>query len=213
MKVSRLGWIVGLAALMLSGCEGGEQEKPVVDASTDPAVDVAEVSDGAVGESDSDSASRAASPALPPRPKVEPFDQPVAIKVEVKLRSDRRLMVDGTTNLPDTTRLQVQVQREASGVRWQERTEVTGGHFVTGPFGSGSGLPDGGYSITVNLPPMSVQPSAVRDRLGEEGVHLSGPLVSVSRHGLGKVASITQRFLVGNQPRRTTDSVEVQALD
>lgn len=211
MKVSRLGWIVGLAALMLSGCEGSEQEKPVVDASIDPTVAVAEISDDAAGESGLEP--RAVSSASPPSPDIEPFDQPVAISVEVKLRSDRRLMVDGTTNLPDTTRLQVQVEREASGVRWQERTEVKGGHFVTGPFGSGSGLPDGGYSITVNLPPMSVQPSTVRDRLGEEGAHLSGSLVGVSRHGLGKVASITQRFLVGSQPRRTTDSVEVQALD
>lgn len=209
MKVLRLGWIVGLVALVLSGCEGGEQEKPMVDASPDLAVEVADVGDRAVGESGPEST--AASP--PPPPDIEPFDQPVTIGLAVKLRSDRRLVVDGTTNLPETTRLQVQVKREVSGVRWQERTEVKDGHFVTGPFGPGSGLPDGGYSITVNLPPMSVQPTAVRNLLGEEGVHLSGPLVGSSPHGLGKVVSITQHFLVGNQPRRTNDSVEVQALE
>lgn len=203
MKVSRLGWIAGLAALMLSGCEGSEQKVPVVDASLDQAVEAAEIA----------GVSEPASSAEPQPSDVEPFVQPVTIELAAELRSDRRLMVNGTTNLPETTRFQVLVERKASGVRWQERTKVQGsGHFVAGPFGPGSGLPDGGYSITVNLPPVSVQPSDVRKQLGEEGVNLSGPLVGSSPHGLGKVVSTTQHYLIGNQPRRTSDQVEVQVL-
>lgn len=146
-------------------------------------------------------------------PAVEPFTEPVAIEISASLRSDRRLMVEGTTNLPDATRLQLLVEREVSGVRWQARTEVTDGRFAAGPFGPGSGLPDGGYRITVNMPAVSVQPSEVRARLGEEGEHLSGPLVAASPHGLGQVVRTSQRFLVGSEPRHTTDKVEVRELE
>jgi hypothetical protein len=105
------------------------------------------------------------------------------------------------------------VQREASGDRWQERTTLQDGQFSAGPFGPGSGYPDGGYRITVNLPEASVQPLAVQRRIGKEGEYLTGPLVGTSPHGLGKVASKSHRFLIGNEPRRTNDQVEVLSLD
>ncbi|MGM0637217.1 MAG: hypothetical protein ACQET4_02905 [Pseudomonadota bacterium] len=148
-----------------------------------------------------------------PEPAVDPFDEPVTIEFSVTLGSDRRLLVEGESNLPDNSRLQVVVQREASGVRWQERTTLAEGRFRAGPFGSGSGLPDGGYAIAVNLSEASVQPEEVRARIGERGEHLSGSLVSTSRHGLGQVASASRRFLIGNEPRRTHDSVEVRGFE
>lgn len=148
-----------------------------------------------------------------PEPQVVPFDEPVAIDFMARLLSDRRLVVEGQSNLPEGTRLQVVVERELSGVRWQSRTTLQDGRFNGGPYGSGSGLPDGGYRITVNLPAASVQPLEVRRRIGEEGEHLRGPLVGVSRHGLGQVASTSRRFLVGSEPRRTTDEVDVLTVE
>ncbi|WP_337133636.1 hypothetical protein, partial [Staphylococcus aureus] len=65
----------------------------------------------------------------------------------------------------------------------------------------------------VNLPEATVQPEAVRRRIGEQGEHLSGPLVGGSRHGLGQVASASRRFLVGSEPRRTNDQVEVLGVE
>ncbi|RTR00517.1 hypothetical protein EKG36_15905 [Halomonas nitroreducens] len=185
--------------LLLVGCGGSE------DADSDSASGDAERLGGV--------AQPEPTAAAPPSPEVAPFDEAVAIDVSARLRSDRRLMVEGTTNLPDSTRLQLLVERELSGVRWQERTEVEGGRFAAGPFGPGSGLPDGGYRITINMPAVSIQPPEVRARLGAQGEHLSGPLVEESRHGLGRVISASERFLVGSQPRRTTDKVEVQALE
>lgn len=148
-----------------------------------------------------------------PEPEVEPFTEPVEIEFEASLGSDRRLMVAGESNLPDATRLQIVVERELSGVRWQARTTLVDGRFQSGPFGPGSGLPDGGYTITVNLSEASVQPVEVRDRIGEQGEHLSGPLVGTSRHGLGQVASVSRRFLLGSEPRRTDDNVEVLGVE
>ncbi|MBB3229297.1 hypothetical protein [Halomonas stenophila] len=198
MKAWRWCGVVGVL-LLLVGCGGSED----ADSASDDTERL-----GGVAQPQTQ-----AQPTAPSSPEVAPLDEAVAVDVSARLRSDRRLLVEGTTNLPDATRLQVLVEREASGVRWQERTEVEGGRFAAGPFGPGSGLPDGGYRITVNMPAVSVQVPEVRARLGEEGEHLSGPLVQESRHGLGRVISASERFLVGSQPRRTTDQVEVQSLE
>ncbi|WP_372612715.1 hypothetical protein [Halomonas sp.] len=148
-----------------------------------------------------------------PEPQLAPLEEPVEIDFGITLRNDRLLMVDGESNLPDGTSLRVVVEREASGGRWQDRTTQQEGRFSAGPFGPGSGYPDGGYRITVNLPEASVQPLAVQQRIGEEGEYLTGPLVGTSPHGLGQVASRSHRFLIGNEPRRTTDQVEVLSID
>ncbi|MBF59296.1 hypothetical protein KF947_17960 [Halomonas sp. FeN2] len=133
----------------------------------------------------------------------------VEITAHVSLRSDRRLMVEGESNLPDETLVQIIVEREISSVRWRERTRIGDGEFAAGPFGPGSGLPDGGYIVQVEVSEGSVQPEAVQARIGQEGQLLAGELVNQSRHGLGQVATYSRRFLVGSEPRQTRDQVEV----
>ncbi|GGC78650.1 hypothetical protein [Vreelandella lutescens] len=181
---------VGVAlvgTLLLSGCSGPEEE-------------VAQTQPHSVAEE------RASEPE-PPAQQVEPLD--VAISTSASLRADRRLMVEGNTNLPDNAQVQVIIERELSRVRWQARTSVVNGQFEAGPFGSGSGLPDGGYVVTVQLGEATVQPLSVQARIGTQGEHLAGELVSQSRHGLGQVATYSRRFLVGSEPRRTRDQVDV----
>lgn len=131
------------------------------------------------------------------------------VDAQVELRSDRRLMVEGESNLPDQTLVQIIVEREISSVRWRERTRIDNGVFVAGPFGPGSGLPDGGYTVQVESSEGSVQPEAVQEIIGHKGQHLAGELISQSRHGLGQVVTYSRRFLVGSEPRRTRDQVEV----
>ncbi|MDR5901048.1 hypothetical protein [Halomonas icarae] len=187
-------------AIMLAGCGGEETSSPESTEAADDRTTADEVS----------SASESREPASTEEaPKVPPFDEPVTFELSSRLESDRRLTVEGETNLPQATRLQVIVERELSGVRWRGRVSVAEGGFVAGPFGPGSGLPDGGYRVTVDVQEGSVQPRSVRERLGEENEHLSGPLVHQSRHGLGQVARYSQRFLVGSETRRTHDQVEV----
>ena len=55
----------------------------------------------------------------------------------------------------------------------------------------GSGLPDGGYVVRVEISESSVQPEAVQARIGHKGQHLAGELVSQSRHGLGQWPRLT----------------------
>ena len=133
----------------------------------------------------------------------------VEMSAHVSLRSDRRLIVEGESKLTEETLVQIIVEREISSVRWRERTRIEDGVFAAGPFGPGSGLPDGGYIVRVEVSEGSVQPEAVQARIGHEGQHLAGELVSQSRHGLGQVATYSRRFLVGSEPRQTRDQVEV----
>jgi hypothetical protein len=184
-----------LAALWLSGCGGdGNDAATEKEPQTEQPIDVS------------------SEPAEAEEPvEVDPL--PVEIVASATLRGDRRLMVEGEANLPDETRLLIVVERELSGVRWQSRTQVTGERFSAGPFGPGSGLPDGGYTITVHLMEASVQPASVRERIGEQGEHLEGELVRNSRHGLGQVARYSRRYLIGSEPRRATDQVEVLEVE
>lgn len=181
--------IVLVSTLLLAGCGGQEEEQPVEQSET--------ASEEPVSQERIDDVEEA----------IEPLE--VAISTTAMLRPDRRLMIEGETNLPDGARIQVIVERELSSVRWQSRTSVLSGQFSTGPFGSGSGLPDGGYIVRVQLSEASVQPNAVQERIGSQGEHLTGELVTQSRHGLGQVATYSRRFLVGSEPRRTRDQVDV----
>ncbi|MFG6667874.1 hypothetical protein ACGK9R_12250 [Halomonas sp. HNIBRBA4712] len=133
----------------------------------------------------------------------------VEFTLHAELSTDRRLLVEGASNLPTGTRVLVTVERELSRVRWQSRTQINDGQFRAGPLGSGSGLPDGGYIVQVQSSEGSVQPRAVQEVIGREGEYLSGELVTQTRHGLGQVATFSRRFLVGSEPRRTRDQVEV----
>jgi len=139
--------------------------------------------------------------------ETEPLD--VRILVSASIGSDRRLLIEGETNLPDEAQVQVIVERELSRVRWRERVDVAQGQFTAGPFGPGSGLPDGGYSVTVELSEATVQPESVQARIGEEGEYLAGELVAESRHGLGQIATYTTRFMVGSEPRQSRGDAQL----
>ncbi|WP_168014954.1 hypothetical protein [Halomonas salinarum] len=127
--------------------------------------------------------------------KPEPLTEPVSMTVTTQLTESRRLEVMGQTNLPEETRLEVLLERRASGVNWQIRTQVRDGGFVVGPLGPGSGLVGGRYVIRVRMPVADVQPMAVKARIGERGEHLTGPLVTRSPHGLGNIVEYSSDYL------------------
>ncbi|MFN2410864.1 MAG: hypothetical protein ABR539_11280 [Halomonas sp.] len=202
MHQMKTGFRLTLVGIMLStmtllvGCGGGDEQ--------DADEQARETAEAATQE---DTASRDADEQSEPAEEMEPLD--VRILVSASIGSDRRLQIEGETNLPDDAQLQVIVERELSSVRWRERVDVDQGQFVAGPFGPGSGLPDGGYSVSVELSEATVQPRAVQQRIGEKGEYLAGELVTQSRHGLGQIATYTTRFMVGNQPRQSRGDAEL----
>ena len=201
MAVIKMQWlVVGVMFTLLVGCGGsGDEEKATLGrdyTTTRSADEVSEESSTSEGQT-------------------SVSNQPLEVSVEasMELRSDRRIIVTGQTNLPVNANISVMVERELSSVRWRERTRVgEEGRFRVGPLGPGSGLPDGGYRVSVELMESSIQPENVRQRIGLEGENLKGELVEQSRHGLGQVINYSRRFLIGAEPRRTRDEVEVLAV-
>lgn len=184
--------LTGLVLTLVAGCSGEAEDAP-----QDPPQPVA------LREPETS----------PPPLEVDPMGEAAVIELAATLGGDRRLRVSGNSNLPEGARLQVIVERELSGVRWRERVSLAAGRFEAGPFGPGSGLPDGGYRVTAELQAASVQPREVQARIGAEGEHLSGPLVAASPHGLGQVVRASRRFLVGSEPRRASERVEVLRVE
>ncbi|WP_192036301.1 hypothetical protein [Halomonas sp. YLGW01] len=166
--------------LALVGCEGG---------STPPAGDDAASSASAPATSTPARDDAAASSTI------AVLSEPVSVTTTTALTPARRLEVTGRTNLPDRTRLLVELERSASGVSWQSRTEVRDGAFAVGPLGPGSGLVAGRYQIRVSMPVADVQPTPVKNRIGTRGEHLTGPLVARSPHGLGNVIDYRRDYL------------------
>lgn len=202
MHQIRTGFRLTLVGIMLStmallvGCGGGDEQ-----AADEQARETAEAA------AQEEAASREGQEQNEPAGEREPLD--VRILVSASIGSSRRMQVEGETNLPDGAQVQVIVEREISSVRWRERVDIQQGQFAAGPFGPGSGLPDGGYSVSVELSEATVQPRAVQQRIGEKGEYLAGGLVTQSRHGLGQIATYTTRFMVGSQPRRSRGDAEL----
>lgn len=189
--------IVLFTMTLLVGCSDAEEQ-----ASRDQQAREAETA-----AAEEEAASREAQAQREADAQREPLD--VRILVSASMGSDRRLLVEGETNLPDEAQVQVIVERELSRVRWRERVDVAQGQFTAGPFGPGSGLPDGGYSVTVELSEATVQPESVQQRIGEEGEYLAGELAAESRHGLGQIATYTTRFMVGSEPRQSRGDAQL----
>ncbi|MDT8894165.1 hypothetical protein RSO41_05815 [Halomonas sp. I1] len=168
------GWrrvVAGIMLSLLAGCGNGEEQGNESGERL-----------GGVAQPEENSTTAAVEP--------EPFDQDVAFSASIRLDEASRLMVEGTTNLPPDTRLRVIAERDASGVSWRESVVVEEGGFVAGPFGPGSGLPEGAYRVRVTMPPVSVQPASVKARLGQKGEHLGGPRVVTTEHGQGQVVEM-----------------------
>ncbi|XKF14765.1 hypothetical protein LL947_09675 [Halomonas sp. BLK-85] len=198
MAVIKMQWLViGLVLTLLAGCGGsGDEEQATLGrdyTTTRSADEGSDTSSGSEGQAST---------------ATQPLE--VTVEASMELRSDRRIIVAGQTNLPVSSNISVMVERELSSVRWRERTQVgEDGRFQVGPLGPGSGLPDGGYRIRVELMESSIQPENVRQRIGLQGENLAGDLVEQSRHGLGQVINYSRRFMIGAEPRRTQDQVEV----
>ena len=108
---------------------------------------------------------------------LEVMTEIVEIEAEATVTEDKRIIVKGTTNLPNSTDLFITVNNEKIDFRVTYQTSVSNNHFSTSPLGESTGLLDGNYTIEILMPTPSVQPKTVQAIIGEEGEHLSGPLV------------------------------------
>jgi hypothetical protein len=195
-------WGVAWLIVLLTACGGSKEEQAEqqdAKKSPDAAQATRDQAANAAGEVAEASETEAS----------EPSPLTVTMETTIELLVGRRVTVSGETNLPDATQVNIMVEREQSGVRWRERTQVEGGRFRVGPLGPGSGLPDGVYRLSVASMEASVQSSPVRQRIGPEGEYLAGEWVTQSRHGLGQVVEYSRRIVIGNESRQARDDVDV----
>ncbi|NPA72661.1 MAG: hypothetical protein GXO35_07515 [Gammaproteobacteria bacterium] len=102
----------------------------------------------------------------------------VYINLSTHQLSDNRVLVRGSTNLPDHTIIMVWVRDEQGEYSAQDKVTVSKGKFEAGPFSwEGSGLRGGWYTVEALMPYPSVQPESVRRIIGERGEFLVGSQV------------------------------------
>lgn len=119
----------------------------------------------------------------------------VEINAQVLTTEDKRIVVNGTTNLPDSTSLLITLDNEGLGFSAEEIVNVLNGRFYTSPLGKATGLPDGNYVIQIVMPLPLMQPETVQSVIGQQGQYLTGSLVeNFSEFGL--VGRTVEKILV-----------------
>ena len=159
----------------------------------------------------------AAQSATPPPIAQEPAKQladGVTLSLLPEITTDGRVIVRGRTNLPVGTKLIVSVDESGpAALIGQAKCSVrNGGEYSTDAIGDGR-LADGVYSVDVVMPLARVQPTEVRQSMGEQGENLHGPLVHESEMG-GKIVEAKTSLTVGGtgaiqtQRQRAVDEVK-----
>ena len=134
-------------------------------------------------------------------PKEAPgMDQDVLLVLNVVELPNKRVSLNGKTNLPTGTKLSLVVSEKLeNGFLGQSSSVVLpDGSFRTVHFGPKGGLKDGWYSASVTMPVAAVQPEAVKKVIGEKGEWLKGRLVT--KGVLGATVSQQEDFSIGAMP-------------
>ncbi len=113
---------------------------------------------------------------------------------------DKRVRLNGTTNLPSGTKLMLSVQEKMdNGFLGDSSCSVSpDGGFEFEAFGPRGGLKDGRYVAEVTMPVAAVQPAAVKKVIGKNGEKLTGPLVE--NWSFGVTVSQQKEFTIGVMP-------------
>lgn len=102
-------------------------------------------------------------------------------RIKVTASDDDRPVISGVTNLPDNTKLIIELSRNQSNYSAQGKAKVVAGKFQVGPFSQyGSPLNPGTYVIEVTMPVPMVQSAEVKALTGPKGENLRGKLVKKS---------------------------------
>lgn len=144
---------------------------------------------GACSGGDDDEAS---ANSLPAGPMVEA----VTLSAQVSSVREGKLQVQGETNLPSGTKLSVNLGSETVKSISEVTATVTKGAFaVTLPVDN-AGLEVGNYQIKVVVSVAASQPKSVQTIIGEQGQHLTGPLIKDISWG-GRIAERVFPYTVG----------------
>lgn len=143
---------------------------------------------------------------------IKPMSEKATLSAAANKTDDGRAVVSGETNLPDDTELLISLSSDTTGFRAQDKSIVSNQKFSAGPFGPESGLSAGNYIVDVIMPIASVQPENVQSIVGNNGQHLTGPLVKDSSWG-GKTVEYSFPYTFGsNASIQQAESDQVQLV-
>lgn len=131
------------------------------------------------------------------KPSVHRMTEEAKITAQTTKTDDGRLVVSGSTNLPDGTELLISVSDDTTGFTAQSRTTAKDGGFSGVPLGPKSGLAPANYTVEVLMPVSTSQPESVQSIIGRDGSNLSGPLVEAFSWG-GKFVKYSFKYTVGS---------------
>jgi hypothetical protein len=137
----------------------------------------------------------------------KPLEGNTSIELKIVEIQNRRIRIDGESNLPTRTQIIISVTESVpNGSIYQSKTAVrSDGSFQSEVFGANDGLQEGKYIADVTVPYFKVQPSDVQKQLGKNGENLKGPLVKTNEL-FGSTASLSKEFIVGN-----ADALQIQS--
>ena len=153
---------------------------------------------GQGGEATSDDVTRA----------VEASPKPVELVLSVNVQAeDGKPRIAVETNLPDGLQLTFRVKGDGDTVGRREAA-VADGSATVGPFSrDGAPYAPGEYVLHISSPPLSMQPDAVQEQLGENGEGYQGEHITE-----GRVDFETTFVVPGDQPEGRGDREEHMAF-
>lgn len=126
----------------------------------------------------------------------KPMTEDVAIDGKASANETGHVVVTGTTNLPDDTKLNMWLFNPVTQFSASTKAKVKNGAFTGEPLGPSNGIQPGDYEIEISAPISSAQPKHVQPAFGEDGKNLTGPLISNSAWG-GRIAEYSFDFKYG----------------
>ena len=182
--------LVALALMFLGACTGPEGANPGDESGSESSTTTTSHQPSSVEAPEATKEKARAPVSYGP-----PMEEGVVLGLEVEVSRQRRATLHGKTNLPDGTILMTSVSGDSTDFLGQDRAMVHEGSFRTDFFGPATGLKDGIYTAGVTMPIPRVQTREVRAIIGEEGEHLTGPLVE--QGDLGTTVAVEQKFQIG----------------
>jgi len=124
-----------------------------------------------------------------------PMSEPVQLSAAISSSSGDRVVVKGASNLPDRTQLLISLENKSVDFQAEKKVVVMKGAFSVTLAAPKDGLKAGSYRLETVMPVAAGQPENVQIVIGNQGQHLSGPLVKDISWG-GRIVEVVSTYSV-----------------
>lgn len=145
----------------------------------------------------------------PDKPNLPAFKDSVAFSIQFYDSGDMKPAIIGYTNLPEGTKMMVDVSRKKASYFGQSEAFVRDGRLQTENFTvSGAPLPPGTYKVEISTPLPGIEPASVQQVIGKRGENLKGKWTT-SSYG-EKMVRFSTNLELGNGESKQADAEAIQ---